>query len=411
MLRQFHYIDQNGKDQGINVRNRAQELAKLLSDVDLIRTERKKARANRNKFGGIEGGLGVRGGLSGSTSRYGGFGSESLGYGGYSGGVYGDGGGYGGNTSEFEDTGRRGNRFEEYDEYDEADAAPSQRRVASQPRATKQPEKPKEEVPDLFDFGDEPVTTSSSTAAGKQPASNAGNGLLDDTADDDEFDDFQSATPAPAAPAAPQPTSSNQFSIAPPSSTASTTQFAAPKPVSGTQNANLTNLVGISSITPTPTGGSLTSPMSPQGSLASLQSRQQPRPTGFQAPAPNYFTSVSAATTGQPTSARASVSSITSPASSHKPSASTSKAGGDAFGSLWSAASASAGIQKNSPSQNKGPNLASLSKEKASAGIWGTPAPSASTPTSTSSTPAFGQSKPPQQGHKPSGSALDDLLG
>ncbi|KAJ9400785.1 hypothetical protein DTO282F9_2353 [Paecilomyces variotii] len=411
MLRQFHYIDQNGKDQGINVRNRAQELAKLLSDVDLIRTERKKARANRNKFGGIEGGLGVRGGLSGSTSRYGGFGSESLGYGGYSGGVYGDGGGYGGNTSEFEDTGRRGNRFEEYDEYDEADAAPSQRRVASQPRATKQPEKPKEEVPDLFDFGDEPVTTSSSTAAGKQPASNAGNGLLDDTADDDEFDDFQSATPAPAAPAAPQPTSSNQFSIAPPSSTASTTQFAAPKPVSGTQNANLTNLVGISSITPTPTGGSLTSPMSPQGSLASLQSRQQPRPTGFQAPAPNYFTSVSAATTGQPTSARASVSSITSPASSHKPSASTSKAGGDAFGSLWSAASASAGIQKNSPSQNKGPNLASLSKEKASAGIWGTPAPSASTPTSTSSTPAFGQSKQPQQGHKPSGSALDDLLG
>ena len=43
MLRQFHYIDQNGKDQGINVRNRAKELAELLSDVDRIRAERKKS--------------------------------------------------------------------------------------------------------------------------------------------------------------------------------------------------------------------------------------------------------------------------------------------------------------------------------------------------------------------------------
>src|SRR3954466_9931378 len=66
MLRQFHFIDSNGKDQGINVRNRAKELADLLSDVDRIRTERKKARANRNKFGGVEGGAGIGGGFSGS---------------------------------------------------------------------------------------------------------------------------------------------------------------------------------------------------------------------------------------------------------------------------------------------------------------------------------------------------------
>ena len=45
MLRQFHFIDQNGKDQGVNVRNRSAELVKLLSDVDTIRAERKKARA------------------------------------------------------------------------------------------------------------------------------------------------------------------------------------------------------------------------------------------------------------------------------------------------------------------------------------------------------------------------------
>ena len=47
MLRQFHYIDQNGKDQGINVRNRSKELTDLLSDVEKIRTERKKARATK----------------------------------------------------------------------------------------------------------------------------------------------------------------------------------------------------------------------------------------------------------------------------------------------------------------------------------------------------------------------------
>jgi epsin len=78
MLRQFHYIDSNGKDQGINVRNRSQELVKLLGDVDAIRAERKKARANRNKFGGMEGGM--AGGFSGQGSgRYGGFGSDSFG--------------------------------------------------------------------------------------------------------------------------------------------------------------------------------------------------------------------------------------------------------------------------------------------------------------------------------------------
>ena len=113
MLRQFHFIDQNGKDQGINVRNRAKELAELLSDVDRIRSERKKARGNRGKFGGVEGGAGLGGGVSGSggfsggsggSSRYGGFGSESAEYGAYSGGVYGDGGGFGGNTSGFSDT-------------------------------------------------------------------------------------------------------------------------------------------------------------------------------------------------------------------------------------------------------------------------------------------------------------------
>ncbi|RBQ68995.1 hypothetical protein VDGD_06262 [Verticillium dahliae] len=134
MLRQFHFIDQNGKDQGVNVRNRAKELTELLSDVERIRSERKKARATKNKYTGVEGGAG--GGFSGSSGggRYGGFGSESGGasaanFGGYSGGVYGDGGGFGGQSDEWREGGsgaggsssRGGDRFEAYDEYDEGD--------------------------------------------------------------------------------------------------------------------------------------------------------------------------------------------------------------------------------------------------------------------------------------------------
>ena len=61
MLKQFHFIDQNGKDQGINIRNRSKELSELLSDVERIRGERKKARATKNKYIGVERGAGMGG--------------------------------------------------------------------------------------------------------------------------------------------------------------------------------------------------------------------------------------------------------------------------------------------------------------------------------------------------------------
>ncbi|KAJ5523213.1 hypothetical protein N7513_012757 [Penicillium frequentans] len=393
MLRQFHYIDVNGKDQGINVRNRSSELVKLLGDVDQIRTERKKARSNRNKFSGFEGGMNVGGMSSGSSGRYGGFGSDSMGYGGYSGGVYGDGGGFGGASSDFQDSGNGGNkanRFDEYDEYDEGDASPQRRETAAPTSTKRAPPKKAEPAPapvaDLFDFGDDEPVTTSSTAAGKQPAGSALN-MLDNTADDDEFDDFQSATPAPA------PAASN-FSIPAPvsASTTSSTQFVAPQPVSASQGANINGIVGFTSATPTPTHSALTSPVSQS---ASIQQQQLPKPTGFQAATPNYFTSVST-NTNQPSqpfshAATSSISSSKAPAAS-KPAA---KSSGDAFGSLWSTASASAGISKANANANKGPNLASMAKEKASAGIWGANA---------SSSPAPSQ---PKQG----GSAFDDLLG
>ncbi|KAL4787408.1 hypothetical protein BJX76DRAFT_21157 [Aspergillus varians] len=419
MLRQFHYIDPNGKDQGINVRNRAQELVKLLADVELIRSERKKARSNRNKFRGFEGGAGIGGGIGGGIGssgggRYGGFGSDTLSFGGYSGGVYGDGGGFGGATEEFEDSGRRANRFDEYDEYDEADATPARKYTASPPRAQKEVKKPetrKAPEPDLVDFLDDntttaapaPAPTTSSIAAGKQPANSNGLNMLDPTPadDDDDFDDFQSA-PQPAQ-------SSNTFGIPPPASTVSTTsntQFAAPRPVSGTQGSNLDGIVGFTSMTPTPTSSALTSPTL---SSQSWKPAAQPKPTGYQAATPNYFTSV--ATQQAPslghrpampsTSSFSSATSGAAPSTGSKPAA--SKASGDVFGSLWSTASASAGIQKSSSPASKGPNLASMAKEKASAGIWGGSSSGFSSPA-----PSQQQS---QQGAKTGSSGLDDLLG
>lgn len=56
MLESFHYIDSQGRDQGINVRNRAKALAELLSDDETIRAERKKARETAKKYKGVAGG-------------------------------------------------------------------------------------------------------------------------------------------------------------------------------------------------------------------------------------------------------------------------------------------------------------------------------------------------------------------
>ncbi|CZR55275.1 related to cytoskeletal adaptor [Phialocephala subalpina] len=407
MLRQFHFIDANGKDQGVNVRNRAKELAELLSDVDKIRAERKKARATRNKYTGVEGGAGLGGGLS-SSSRYGGFGSEEAGsgsggggYGGYSGGVYGDGGGFGGQTSDFQDSGSRDHsatgrrdRFDEYDEYDEgAVAAPSRRqaentsssssssrRKTTERAAAKKPEPPKKKEPevDLFSFDDPIPTTSAPIAA--PAASNA-------VVDDDDFDDFQSATPSGQTSAPSFPTA------APTATTTSTTQYAAPQPVSAPKAANLTDLVGFSSISPatsttaTPVNYSAFSP-------PAVVQQPRPQPTGYQGSQPNYFTSVQAPANNQAKPASSASSSIKSPPGS-KPAP-----GGDAFGSLWS--SASAGIKKTS-TPTSGPALGQLAKEKASAGIWGAGS-------STSSTPMAQQQRPPQ-GQQSLGNGLDDLLG
>ena len=105
MLRNFHYIDEKGKDEGINgtaslisssclltislftVRNRARELVELLADVEKIRAERRKAKTNRTKYVGV-GNDGMNFGSDSIGGRYGGDSFHSSYSGGYSNGGF-----------------------------------------------------------------------------------------------------------------------------------------------------------------------------------------------------------------------------------------------------------------------------------------------------------------------------------
>lgn len=392
MLRQFHYIDQNGKDQGINVRNRSKELVELLSDVDRIRTERKKARSTKNKYSGVEGGSGLGFGPGGgSSSRYGGFGSESGGYPSSFGGaqrtVYGDGGGFGGETNDYDEGpgGRGGDDYEEYDEFDDggAQAAPGRRKADAPAKAKAkktEPPKPKEPEVDLFDFGDEP--TASAPAAIPAPSSSAAlSSPVAAAGDDDDFDDFQSATPATTAPAVPSIPKPNYSSIPPPvSTTTSSTQFAQPTPQGG--SANFGNIFSTTSPPP--------SSATPSMSAMSSPSMQASKPAGYQPTGPNYFTSVNVNQAQQPMTG--TNSGVTSPAPSIGGQPAKKAGGGDAFASLLG------GSKKNAPAQ-KGLTIADMAKQKSQAGLYGANAPAAMAA--------------PQAQQKPStgSSGMDDLLG
>ncbi|KAK3651407.1 Epsin-3, clathrin recruitment and traffic between the Golgi and endosome [Elasticomyces elasticus] len=400
MLRQFHYIDMNGKDQGINVRNRSKELTDLLSDVEKIRSERKKARATRNKYSGHEGGSGMGLGGSSSSNRYGGFGSETGGASEYTGGygastrgVYGDGGGFGGESHDDYDEGGRRGGAERFDEYDEGDAhvvTPARRKADAAPAARrtpkKQPPKPKEPEEDLFEFGDDPPAPSNGSSAMPSILSPPSSNAL--AADEDDFDDFQSATPSTSAiPSLPKP---NYSSIAPPASTATTTsstQFAQPSPQPGTQKADFSNLFSTTSPPPSGTG----TPVPNYSAFSPPPMQAQVKPTGYQPTGPNYFTSVPIQSGPQGTP---SSMGVTSPAASiggpaaKKPAGGA--AGGDAFASLLGGA-----VKKNGTTQ-KGPTIADMAKQKTQAGLYGANAPA----------PAAGA---PKMGTGSSG--MDDLLG
>ena len=48
------YIGKDGKDYGINVTTKAKKLVDLLEDMDSIKEERAKSRANKEKYSGVD---------------------------------------------------------------------------------------------------------------------------------------------------------------------------------------------------------------------------------------------------------------------------------------------------------------------------------------------------------------------
>uniref|UniRef100_A0A672HD21 Clathrin interactor 1b n=1 Tax=Salarias fasciatus TaxID=181472 RepID=A0A672HD21_SALFA len=65
-LENYHFIDENGKDQGINVRQKVKEMVEFIQDDDRLREERKKAKKNKDKYIGVSSDSMGGGGGSGS---------------------------------------------------------------------------------------------------------------------------------------------------------------------------------------------------------------------------------------------------------------------------------------------------------------------------------------------------------
>lgn len=52
-LESYTFVDENGKDQGVNVRHKVRDLIEFIQDDDRLREERKKAKKNKDKYIGM----------------------------------------------------------------------------------------------------------------------------------------------------------------------------------------------------------------------------------------------------------------------------------------------------------------------------------------------------------------------
>ncbi|KAL0567549.1 Epsin-3, clathrin recruitment and traffic between the Golgi and endosome [Marasmius crinis-equi] len=399
MLRNFHYIDDKGKDQGINVRNRAKEIVELLSDVEKIRAERRKAKTNKNKYTGQG-----SDGMSFGSGSYGGFGNDS-GYGGDRYGSYGGGGsggsstygnsrygsgGGGGSSSSFRDDsgGRRG--YEEYNAGDDEDVTPTSARRSNSLNTTSRstPSKsnsapapapapaPVQEVDLLGGFDDDTFGSTVSAPPAKQASFATDKALPVVGAtkqpsvaiDDDDFADFQaapssptSAAPAPAA-AAPKMNLMDMLNASQP-----TTMTASPPPMQTQQSlfnmgGNSAGGMGAGGMGGMGTGAGMGMGMgmgmhrsntSMSNSSQFSSSMQPTSPTGFSAMRPTM------SPTSSTTAAKTPVAGASKPAAT----------GGNAnFDDLWSMS-----LGSSKPTTTAGPvkSMKDLEKEKSSAGLWG----------------------------------------
>ncbi|KAJ7776785.1 hypothetical protein DFH07DRAFT_30109 [Mycena maculata] len=438
MLRNFHYIDDKGKDEGLNVRNRSRELVELLSDVEKIRSERRKAKANKHKYTGTgnDGGMGGMSFASESGGRYGGFGSDSLG-GGYSGGGGGGGGAtdyYGAGSSSGTSGGFRDDRrpgaFDEYNAGDDEigvvnsggsgrTASPVNRRAPPVRKPTAPPPPPAPPV-NLFDDDDDgftaapaPVPAPPANKALPVPAPAAPFNVLDD----DEFDDFQAAPVQPGAGVAAPSGGANSGLFGVLNATPAPAPAPAPLPMFGQQPARPMSM-GMGMGTPmaggmgTPMGGAMGRGMGMGaqqpghrygGSISSAPLQPQtPNYTGMQPMAPNY-SGMAPMAPAQPKAA-----SPTSPAS--KPAQAS-------FDDLWSMSLGSGSTSKPATpgggagaAAGGGKSIKDLEKEKAMAGLWGSGGGGAQKPAAMGSG-MMGMGNMGGMGTSSSSSGIDDLLG
>ncbi|KAG6377171.1 hypothetical protein JVT61DRAFT_1223 [Boletus reticuloceps] len=361
MLRNFHYIDDKGKDEGQNVRNRARELVELLTDVETIRTERRKAKANRGKYTGT--GNDTMSFTSGG--RYGGFGSDSLGGGGYYGDrMSGRDESYsGGSSGGFRDNnGRRD--FEEYTAGDDETVTrrssvsrsngPSRSTAAgssSRAQTTPAPATPQQKEPEvdlLGGFDDAPGSTASTTTSPNK-ALPALSGF-----DDDDFADFQAApsAPSPASPPAARATLMEMLnnSARPPASTVNPTPQSQRTTSPPSFNAPLNPLAAVTNNRPSQSFAATMSPMPAQNTL---WTSSQP---------------LSPATSTPVTRTPIAAASNKAPASGAAPSVPSKGLSG--FEDLWSMSLGGSSSSTTAKSTTAGKSIKDLEKERAHAGIW-----------------------------------------
>ncbi|XP_055588045.1 clathrin interactor 1 isoform X2 [Uranotaenia lowii] len=72
-LESYTFVDEQGKDQGINVRHKVRELMEFIQDDDKLREERKKAKKNKDKYVGMSSEAMGMGGMRYGGSEYGGY--------------------------------------------------------------------------------------------------------------------------------------------------------------------------------------------------------------------------------------------------------------------------------------------------------------------------------------------------
>ncbi|KAI0763525.1 hypothetical protein BD413DRAFT_642400 [Trametes elegans] len=432
MLRNFYYVDDKGKDQGINVRNRSKELVELLGDVEKIRGERRKAKANRSKYIGVGNDPTSYG--SGGGSRYGGFGSESLGYGGSYSGSYGGGGG--GSSSHYDSYGEGGSgsysggfrdstsrrQFQEYDAGDDdvvsrrsnsvsisgshsATSAPQRSSTLS--TATAPEPKGKQPEVDLLGMDDDAFSSAPSAPADKAlPALGAQSNSL--VGGDDDFDDFQSAPPSAV------PVSATPFlnSAAGPAQSPQTPL----QPQVPAGNSSLFNMLSAPNASAAP---ARTPYMSPPAVSVQNPMQNVLRPAMATSPPPAMTSPPPMMASQTPLVPSHGIMSPTSPpprstATSPAVAAATSqhKASAASFDDLWSmslgSSSSVAGKSGGATGSTQQKSIKDLEKEKAQAQIWGqrNKPPAGAGFGSFSGTPGASNAAPPAS----PGNALDDLL-